>query len=82
MSSTTIAPQESGRLVEENTADRRVKVLYNASNLGVGGATLVGMRQAATDGADVIVKIDGDGQMDPALIPAHRRHPFGRSRLR
>ncbi len=27
------------------------------------------MRQAAADCADVIVKIDGDGQMDPALIP-------------
>lgn len=62
-------PEESGRFVEENVEDQRVKVLYNASNLGVGGATLVGMRQAATDSADVIVKIDGDGQMDPALIP-------------
>jgi len=34
---------------------------------GVGGAVLTGMRQAAADGATVLVKIDGDGQ-DPALI--------------
>jgi dolichol-phosphate mannosyltransferase len=46
-----------------------VRIIYNAKNLGVGGATLAGMVQAEADGADVIVKIDGDGQMDPSLIP-------------
>ncbi|AEH87073.1 glycosyltransferase family 2 protein [Mesorhizobium opportunistum] len=63
-------PEDTGRFVEEHVADRRVKVLWNSENLGVGGATLAGMKQAAADGADVIVKIDGDGQMDPALIPS------------
>jgi len=63
-------PDESGRLVEAQNTDPRVQVLYNSENLGVGGATLVGMRRAAADGAEVIVKIDGDGQMDPALIPS------------
>ena len=63
-------PENSGRYVEENANDPRVKVLRNAVNLGVGGATLTGMRQAAVDGAEVVVKIDGDGQMDPALIPS------------
>lgn len=62
-------PERSGQHVEDNVTDSRVRVLYNAVNLGVGGATLAGMRQAAADGAEVIVKIDGDGQMDPALIP-------------
>ena len=38
-------------------------------NTGVGGAVLQGIRAALSDGANVIVKIDGDGQMDPALIP-------------
>jgi glycosyltransferase involved in cell wall biosynthesis len=37
--------------------------------MGVGGATLTGYSHAIADGADIIVKIDGDGQMDPALIP-------------
>jgi glycosyltransferase involved in cell wall biosynthesis len=63
-------PEQSGRFVEEHKDDARVNVIYNEVNLGVGGATLVGMKQAAADGADVIVKIDGDGQMDPALIPS------------
>jgi glycosyltransferase involved in cell wall biosynthesis len=37
--------------------------------LGVGGTTLTGYKAAIADGADIIVKIDGDGQMDPRLLP-------------
>jgi glycosyltransferase involved in cell wall biosynthesis len=63
-------PEESGRFVEENTRDPRIRVIRNSANQGVGGATMVGMTHAAADGADVVIKIDGDGQMDPALIPS------------
>ncbi|MDE0783793.1 MAG: glycosyltransferase family 2 protein [Planktomarina sp.] len=35
----------------------------------MGGAVLAGYKAAIADGADVIVKIDGDGQMDPFLLP-------------
>jgi glycosyltransferase involved in cell wall biosynthesis len=63
-------PEGSGRFVEDNIRDPRIHVLYNDTNRGVGGATLAGMARATADGADVIVKIDGDGQMDPALIPS------------
>lgn len=62
-------PEESGTYVEQNVIDPRVRVLRNATNQGVGGATMVGMSQAVSDGTDVIIKIDGDGQMDPAMIP-------------
>jgi glycosyltransferase involved in cell wall biosynthesis len=62
-------PEGSGRLVRESVVDPRVEVLFNPANLGVGGATMAGYRRAIDDGADVIVKIDGDGQMDPALLP-------------
>jgi dolichol-phosphate mannosyltransferase len=62
-------PEESGRFAEEHSTDPRLKVIYNRSNQGVGGATMAGMIQAAADGAEVIIKIDGDGQMDPAMIP-------------
>jgi glycosyltransferase involved in cell wall biosynthesis len=63
-------PEETGRYVSESIDDPRIKVIFNEVNLGVGGATLAGLVQAAADDADVIVKIDGDGQMDPRLIPA------------
>ena len=63
-------PEETGKFVRECIDDPRVKVIFNERNLGVGGATLSGMAQAAADEAEVIVKIDGDGQMDPRLIPA------------
>ena len=61
-------PDGSGALVERECRDPRVRVLRNPHNLGVGGAVMAGYRQALADGAQVIVKIDGDGQMDPALI--------------
>lgn len=63
-------PEHSGDVVEAGTSDPRVKVLRHEVNLGVGGAVLTGYRQAIADGADVIVKVDGDGQMSPALLPA------------
>jgi len=63
-------PDASGDFITENCNDARVVVLRNPENMGVGGATLTGYRAAIEAGADVIVKIDGDGQMDPSLIPA------------
>jgi len=62
-------PSGSGTFIERNIKDARVRVLRNPVNLGVGGAVMTGYRQAVTDGATVIVKIDGDGQMDPQLLP-------------
>lgn len=61
-------PEESGRHVREHCSDRRVIVLENESNQGVGGAVLNGYTYALQLGADVIVKVDGDGQMDPRWI--------------
>ena len=61
-------PQGSGRFVESNTTDPRVTVLYLQDNQGVGGAVMHGYSAALVAGADIIVKIDGDGQMDPSLI--------------
>ncbi len=62
-------PENSGRFIQENTADSRVKVLCHGVNKGVGGAVVSGYRAAMAAGADIVVKIDGDGQMDPRLIP-------------
>jgi dolichol-phosphate mannosyltransferase len=62
-------PEESGNYVLAQCTDPRVVVRFNNVNLGVGGAVLTGYRAALEDGADIIIKIDGDGQMDPSLIP-------------
>jgi dolichol-phosphate mannosyltransferase len=62
-------PDGSGDLVEKNCLDERVFVIRHTENQGVGGAVMTGYRAAINDGIDIIVKIDGDGQMDPALIP-------------
>jgi glycosyltransferase involved in cell wall biosynthesis len=61
-------PDGSGDFVRQHCRDPRVEVLRNKQNLGVGGAVLAGYRAAVAAGADIIVKIDGDGQMDPALL--------------
>ncbi|MCD2515283.1 glycosyltransferase [Massilia sp. G4R7] len=63
-------PDHSGDYVRANCQDPRVTVLEHLENQGVGGAVMTGYRAAIADGMKVIVKIDGDGQMDGSLIPA------------
>lgn len=62
-------PDGTGKFVVENVADERVRVVYHTENRGVGGAVMTGYQTAIVDGADIIVKVDGDGQMDARLIP-------------
>lgn len=62
-------PDGTGDLVETSCHDPRVRVLRHAENQGVGGATITGFRAAIAEGATLIVRLDGDGQMDPADIP-------------
>lgn len=62
-------PEESGKYVQGNCEDERVCVIFLEENQGVGGAVMAGYRAAIDDGADILVKVDGDGQMDPRLIP-------------
>ena len=62
-------PERSGNLVQSRCQDSRVSVLRHDENQGVGGAVMTGYRAALADGMEIIVKVDGDGQMDPAMIP-------------
>ncbi len=69
-------PTGSGDAVEAHlraagdSADPRVRVVRRAANGGVGAAVVSGYRAALADGADILVKVDGDGQWDPGLVPA------------
>ena len=57
-------PDGSGVFIAENTRDPRVVVVRLEKNRGVGGATLAGYEEAVRRGARVLVKVDGDDQMD------------------
>ncbi len=62
-------PEGSGAHVLAGCHDPRVVVLVHERNQGVGGAVITGYQRALAVGAKAVVKLDGDGQMDPALIP-------------
>jgi dolichol-phosphate mannosyltransferase len=55
--------KEAERLKREN-----VIVLYHELNQGVGGAVITGYKKALELGCEIIVKMDGDGQMDPKYL--------------
>lgn len=61
-------PDASGEFVSAHCKDERVTVIRHAENQGVGGAVMTGYQAAIEDGMNILVKIDSDGQMDPALI--------------
>ena len=60
-------PDSSGLLVAD--LDKRIHLVRRSENGGVGAATKTGIAIALEMDADVIVKLDSDGQMNPALIP-------------
>jgi glycosyltransferase involved in cell wall biosynthesis len=65
------SPDSSADLVAATAKkDRRIFLIRHAENQGVGGAMVTGFRKAFELGAKIVVKLDGDGQMDPDYIPA------------
>ena len=65
------SPDSSGeRMAAAAKEDRRIILITHTQNQGVGGAMASGYRKALELGAQIIIKLDGDGQMDPAHIPA------------
>jgi dolichol-phosphate mannosyltransferase len=62
------SPDDLAQILASISAPR-LRVIRHEQNQGVGGATVTGMIAAIQEGADIIVKCDGDGQMDPADIP-------------
>jgi dolichol-phosphate mannosyltransferase len=62
-------PDGSGAFVRQSCTDSRIIVMRHEVNEGVGGAVMTGYTAAISDGMGILVKLDGDGQMDPNLIP-------------
>ena len=48
--------------------DKRITLIRNTANLGVGGAMVTGYERSLSDKADIILKLDGDGQMPPEIM--------------
>lgn len=64
-------PDGSGDIVGQAFRNHpSVLVIKRPKNGGVGAAMKTGLAKALDLGADVIVKIDADGQMDPSYIPS------------
>jgi glycosyltransferase involved in cell wall biosynthesis len=63
-------PDSSGDVVEgwAKGRDARIRLVRNKANEGVGGAMIAGYREALKTDAEIIVKVDGDGQMDTSRI--------------
>lgn len=49
--------------------DPRIKLLRHATNQGLGAAMQTGFAEALRQDLDIVVKMDGDGQMDPVHLP-------------
>jgi len=49
--------------------NRRILLIRHEKNQGVGGAMISGFQKALELQADIVVKIDGDGQMDTSYLP-------------
>ncbi len=62
-------PEQSGQYLLSNINDSRVEVVFHSKNKGVGGAVKTGFHHALKNKCDIAIKIDGDGQMNPELIP-------------
>ena len=63
-------PEESWKVAESiANNDSRIRVIRREKNGGVGAAVISGYKAALEDDSEIIVKIDGDGQMSPKLVP-------------
>jgi len=59
--------------VIKQISDSRICVLCHERNTGVGGAMVTGFQKAIEFQADLVAKIDADGQMDPQYLEQFAR---------
>jgi glycosyltransferase involved in cell wall biosynthesis len=61
-------PDSSGQILADQVKDPRLSIIFHEKNMGVGAAVKTGYREALKTNVDVVIKLDGDGQMDPKEI--------------
>ncbi len=65
------SPDNTAERVKQLMTDEpRLILTRHEQNRGVGGAMVSGYRKALEIGAEIVVKMDGDGQMDPSYLPS------------
>ena len=62
-------PLNTGNIIKSQINHEKVSIIKHQKNMGVGGAVKTGIIHALNINADIIVKVDSDGQMSPELIP-------------
>jgi dolichol-phosphate mannosyltransferase len=62
-------PENSGNIAME-IGRKNMYLIKHQKNRGVGGAVISGFKKALELRSDIIIKLDGDGQMDPYNIPS------------
>lgn len=59
------SPDNTGKIVEELAFESsKITALHHEKNQGVGGSMITGFKEVLKQNHDVVIKIDGDGQMD------------------
>jgi glycosyltransferase involved in cell wall biosynthesis len=59
------SPDKTGEVLGQLAKDNsKITVVHHAKNQGVGGAMITGFQEAVKQNCEVVIKIDGDGQMD------------------
>lgn len=62
-------PMNTGTIAQKNVVNSsKLSIIFNKKNLGVGGSVKIGYEKCLLDKSDIVVKIDGDNQMDPKEI--------------
>jgi dolichol-phosphate mannosyltransferase len=64
------SPDQTAAIVnQQRLVDPRIVLVQHPQNQGVGGAMITGYTTALEAQVEIIIKMDSDGQMDPAFIP-------------
>lgn len=64
------SPDSTAELVNKAAKkDRRIVLIRHEKNQGVGGAMVSGFKKALELEAQIVIKVDGDGQMDAVHLP-------------
>ena len=61
-------PENSGKFIQKKFKNKKIRVIFNNRNLGVGGDTIKGFQEIKKYNIDFVFKVDGDNQMDLSLL--------------